>query len=693
GARLRRLARPSRRRRRPRAGLDARRLAHARRGGCGHRAARARRRRRRGARQAHAPARRAPRRPARPARGQPRRRQSPRRARRARRRGRGARGLRRRARLRRAAHAHVPGGARRRRSHRHRRPRGRGRRPRSRGHRHRGGRRAPPALRRPAAARRQPELPSRRDAVGRVLRRARADRSGHPRERGRLPPGDRRGARRQPAERAPAGRRRRRQRRDLQPRRRSRPARLRPRARTGDDEQPHARQRSLHVLRDAGRQPGRLPRRRRPQRRARGHVEHAQHPGRGARADLPAARRRVRAAAGVGRRRAPARRRRRRARGGGARRRDVVAADRTPPPRAARGRRRRGRRARAQRRRGRGGRAQGDGHAARRGAPAAGDAGRRRPRGPMTGPELVARTYRRLDIVGYGAHGLGALVLFVFVTVLVPRTLSRDEYHQVLVRTAAALAVVLVVALWLGRRRTVGFYRGATAWAADGRPATDADRERLLRYPLEFLRTATACWVIGGGAIALVDLTVAPSAAVAVAVTAVLGGTVASSLCLILSERLLRPLVGRALAGGPPPEAASVGVAARLATAWALSTAVPLLGGVVLIGADLAGADFKAGDLAGAVLFLILTALSVGLLANLVVIRSLADSIGSVRAALQRIQAGDLETRCPVDDGSEVGLLQAGFNRMVVGLEERERLREAFGTFVDPELGERILRG
>src|SRR5439155_935910 len=35
---------------------------------------------------------------------------------------------------------------------------------------------------------------------------------------------------------------------------------------------------------------------------------------------------------------------------------------------------------------------------------------------------------------------------------------------------------------------------------------------------------------------------------------------------------------------------------------------------------------------------------------------------------------------------------QAGFNRMVTGLEERERLREAFGTFVDPELGERILR-
>ena len=36
-------------------------------------------------------------------------------------------------------------------------------------------------------------------------------------------------------------------------------------------------QRRLHLLRDARRRPGRLPGRRRPERRARGHVEHAQH--------------------------------------------------------------------------------------------------------------------------------------------------------------------------------------------------------------------------------------------------------------------------------------------------------------------------------------------------------------------------------------------------------------------------------
>ena len=64
----------------------------------------------------------------------------------------------------------------------------------------------------------------------------------------------------------PPGGRRRRQRRDVEPRRRPRPRGVRPRARPGDDEQPHARHRRLHVLRDARRRPGRVPRRRRARR-------------------------------------------------------------------------------------------------------------------------------------------------------------------------------------------------------------------------------------------------------------------------------------------------------------------------------------------------------------------------------------------------------------------------------------------
>jgi adenylate cyclase len=46
----------------------------------------------------------------------------------------------------------------------------------------------------------------------------------------------------------------------------------------------------------------------------------------------------------------------------------------------------------------------------------------------------------------------------------------------------------------------------------------------------------------------------------------------------------------------------------------------------------------------------------------------------------------------PVGSADETGALTRSFNRMVSGLEERERLREAFGTFVDPDLAERVAR-
>ena len=63
--------------------------------------------------------------------------------------------------------------------------------------------------------------------------------------------------------------------------------------------------RGRRLLRDDRRRPGRLPGRRRPERRARGDEQHAQHADRGARARVPDADDRVRAAPGLGRGRRP----------------------------------------------------------------------------------------------------------------------------------------------------------------------------------------------------------------------------------------------------------------------------------------------------------------------------------------------------------------------------------------------------
>src|SRR5439155_9416348 len=83
-----------------------------------------------------------------------------------------------------------------------------------------------------------------------------------------------------------------------------------------------------------------------------------------------------------------------------------------------------------------------------------------------------------------------------------------------------------------------------------------------------------------------------------------------------------------------------------------------------------------------------LIGIAVGLLTMLGLGRSLADRIESLRHAVARVEEGELATEVTVDDGSEVGLLQAGFNQMLAGLRERERLRDLFGR----QVGEDVVR-
>jgi adenylate cyclase len=119
---------------------------------------------------------------------------------------------------------------------------------------------------------------------------------------------------------------------------------------------------------------------------------------------------------------------------------------------------------------------------------------------------------------------------------------------------------------------------------------------------------------------------------------------------------------------------------------------VPAFGVVAVTTVELTGGDLDESVALGAALFLAAISLAVGLAATLFASRSVAEPVGAMRGAVAQVEAGDFEARVDVDDGSEVGLLQAGFNRMAEGLAERERIREAFGTYVDRDVAEHILR-
>lgn len=70
-------------------------------------------------------------------------------------------------------------------------------------------------------------------------------------------------------------------------------------------------------------------------------------------------------------------------------------------------------------------------------------------------------------------------------------------------------------------------------------------------------------------------------------------------------------------------------------------------------------------------------------------IAALTDSM--VRA-MRRVQGGQIDTRLTVVSADEFADLYQGFNHMTGGLQERERLRDAFGRYVAPEIAEQVVR-
>jgi len=91
------------------------------------------------------------------------------------------------------------------------------------------------------------------------------------------------------------------------------------------------------------------------------------------------------------------------------------------------------------------------------------------------------------------------------------------------------------------------------------------------------------------------------------------------------------------------------------------------------------------------VLVALLVATTISLELTVLLSRSILHPLADLSRALERVSEGDLDVSVPVTTGDELGELAASFNEMVTGLAERERLREAFGTYLDSEVADYIL--
>jgi adenylate cyclase len=118
--------------------------------------------------------------------------------------------------------------------------------------------------------------------------------------------------------------------------------------------------------------------------------------------------------------------------------------------------------------------------------------------------------------------------------------------------------------------------------------------------------------------------------------------------------------------------------------------AINVITGVVVAG--LAAPHHGLNSLGVGVVVAMAVALTISLELSLLLTRSIVEPLQDVRSGTERVRAGDMDVQVPVLGTDEAGLLAASFNGMVNGLRERERLREAFGAFVDPALADRVLQ-
>ena len=119
----------------------------------------------------------------------------------------------------------------------------------------------------------------------------------------------------------------------------------------------------------------------------------------------------------------------------------------------------------------------------------------------------------------------------------------------------------------------------------------------------------------------------------------------------------------------------------RLLLAWGVGSGIPIVG----IAMGLLGPPgTRLGR--GASLFLVVLALTVGFFSITAAAGAVSDPVRSVAQALREVGEGRLDVAVPVYDASEIGRLQSGFNTMVEGLRERERMRDLFGRQVGDDV-------
>ena len=277
--------------------------------------------------------------------------------------------------------------------------------------------------------------------------------------------------------------------------------------------------------------------------------------------------------------------------------------------------------------------------------------------------------------------GIGAALLLVTVAFPVPSVFSDAPFWVTWVVCPAYILLALLIGTFWITRRTVNALR----WAIEERTPTHDDQLNAFLAPWRVARAHLILWGIGAALFTtlygLQNTTFIPRFLFTIS----FAGAVIATACYLLTEFALRPVAAQALEAGPPPRRLTAGIMGRLMLVWLLAS-LPVVGIALLAVFAISLQNLTEMQFAVAVWILAILALIVGFILMYIVSWLTATPVRVVRAALKHVEQGDLDCNVVVFDGTELGELQRGFNTMVDGLRERERVRDLFGRHVGREV-------
>lgn len=278
--------------------------------------------------------------------------------------------------------------------------------------------------------------------------------------------------------------------------------------------------------------------------------------------------------------------------------------------------------------------------------------------------------------------GIGVAVLLITVALPEPSVFGPDVWWiSAIVVPTYILAALVVGIIWV-TGRTVKALR----WATEGRDPTREDQRRTLATPLRVTLKNLLLWTVGAILLTLLYGLNDPEFIPKIGFVVMFCGIVVAAACYLSTEFALRPVAALALDAGRPPGRLPSGVTGRIMTTWLFSTAIPVAGIMFVALFTIVLKNLTAAQLAVTVLLIGSFALGFGFLLMWVSAWLTSTPVRVVRQGMAQVEQGDLSPTVQVFDGTELGELQRGFNSMVAGLRERERIRDLFGRHVGREV-------